>query len=440
MHPATLFTGVFTVYVFICCLGQKTYDITLAPITVLIITGGVLTFSAVTLLLSGKNKTAVKKPYEMRQINVSLVWDILLILIQIVTIFYFYKYLKSISLAYDGTTRSLNEMIKLFDTLTKFKTATFEKMNVTVPLLYRIGNPISAAGAWLCIYVTVNNFVLTKRVRPSQILIILLLVIQILMNGSRSPLFRIATMVIFLAYFFTYRNSRKRHGSIKTFTKIICAIGVLGIVMLAVLIVMGRWSSNNKILSEVFIYAGAPVVNLDTYLISGKFGISKLFGAQTFRGLYLYMAKWSHISAFHFGGISSFSHSHNGIEIGNVYTMYYKYIYDFGYWGVIPLTALQAWYYIWTHQRIKYWPKKHAKDVIDLRVFFYAYLINDLIMSAFSSRFYETVFDAPFIKLVVCVWLLDTFILERAIKIGNTRITLAVKTSSQYGLNDPVMK
>ena len=33
-------------------------------------------------------------------------------------------------------------------------------------------------------------------------------------------------------------------------------------------------------------------------------------------------------------------------------------------------------------------------------------------MSAFSSRYYETVFDAPFIKLVPVVFILDKLIIE----------------------------
>jgi oligosaccharide repeat unit polymerase len=428
MHPAVIFTGVFTLYVFVCCLGQSTYQITIAPITAGIIILGVLIFSAVTVLFYKKHRNSIQQQYEIKPIHTHLIWEIILILIQLITLYFFYRYLVSLSFAYDGKARSMGEMIKLFDTLTKFWTVKFAQMNVKVPLLYRIGNPISAAGAWLIIYISVNNFITTKKIKLTEVIIILLLVIQIVVNGSRSPLFRIVTMVIFLAYFRKFRNSKRKRGSIKTFVKYIAFICIFGIAMIAILQLMGRWGQNNKVLSEIFIYAGAPIVNLNTYLTTGKeIGVSTLFGAQTFRGLYQYLGKWFKVSSFSFPGISgpeSFAFSSNGIEIGNVYTMYKYYIYDFGYWGVFPLTALMAIYYIRVFDRLKYHARKSVKEVIDLRLFFYAYLFNDLIMSAFSSRFYETIFDAPFIKLLLFVWLIDAVVYEHSLKFGSFKLML----------------
>ena len=89
--------------------------------------------------------------------------------------------------------------------------------------------------------------------------------------------------------------------------------------------------------------------------------------------------------------------------------MFYKIIYDFGFSGVFWVTGLMALYYSLTYMRIRTKINHHP---IDFRLFIYAYLFNDLIMSAFSNRYYETVFEAPFIKFVPVAFILDKVIIE----------------------------
>ena len=107
--------------------------------------------------------------------------------------------------------------------------------------------------------------------------------------------------------------------------------------------------------------------------------------------------------------IELFAFSSNNREIGNVYTMFYKIIYDFGFLGVVLLTLIMGIYYCETYRKIK---SERSGKIIDLRLLAYAYLFNDIVMSAFSNRFYETVFAPPFIKFIVVVILLDVFQVE----------------------------
>ncbi len=78
-------------------------------------------------------------------------------------------------------------MIKLYDTLTKFWVDTFLKIKVSIALVYRIGNPITYGCALTMIYIVVNNYVVEKKVRLLEVLPIILLCINIYINGSRSP-------------------------------------------------------------------------------------------------------------------------------------------------------------------------------------------------------------------------------------------------------------
>ena len=79
----------------------------------------------------------------------------------------------------------------------------------------------------------------------------------------------------------------------------------------------------------------------------------------------------------------------------------------FGYIGIVPLTAIMAFYYIKTYSTIQ--NDKTILGRFSLKLFIFAYLFNDLMMSTFSTRFYETVMDGPFIKLLIVTALVKVF-------------------------------
>ena len=83
--------------------------------------------------------------------------------------------------------------------------------------------------------------------------------------------------------------------------------------------------------------------------------------------------------------------------------MFYPIIYDFGYFGILIFTAIEASYYCYFYGKNLV---KNIKNQISFSTYIYAYLFNDLIMSVFSNRFYETVFDAPFIKMAIVSWIM----------------------------------
>ena len=183
--------------------------------------------------------------------------------------------------------------------------------------------------------------------------------------------------------------------------------------MMVLLLIMGR-GNNLDAFEYLFIYAGAPIVNLDTFIKTNKIpllhgvGQEKLLGAQTFKGIYQYASKWLHLNiSIPSGG--GFAYSNNGVEIGNVYTIFYKLLYDFGWIGCFILIAVMAMYYVKTYNRIV---RRKSNKIVDMRVLLYAYLFNDLVMSAFSARFYETTCNSWLIRFLPVVFLLDYVVVE----------------------------
>ena len=189
-----------------------------------------------------------------------------------------------------------------------------------------------------------------------------------------------------------------RKGDFKFLFKSFLVLILSGIFFVFLLTLMGR-ENDLELFHYIFVYVGAPLVNLDNYLaFKPDDSVSSIFGEQTFRGLYAYIAKWTNNESLIFPTIDLFTFSNNGIEIGNVYTTFYSFIYDFGYAGFIPLILIIALYYIFTYQKLK--SNNLKLKNVNFSLFIYAYLFNDLIMLAFSNRFYTTISDPSFFKII----------------------------------------
>lgn len=412
MHPSILFVVPFLVFGVTSILGEEAYKIIFHEETLLVIVSSALIFTFITLLSQTVYKSKENLNFPLTEIIISKKVTLFFIVFFIVTQLAFIKYLEAISLAHFGYSGSLGEMISLYDVMTKFWTEIFSELNVPIPLLYRIGNPITQGFGYLIVYIFIHNYVATKRIDKLHLLIILLLCLNIILNGSRSPIFRIVTMMLITFYVLYNKQNNVRRGNIKFLLKSLLIVIFSGTFFIALLSLMGR-ENDLDMFHYIFIYVGAPLVNLDNYLAFRPDGsYATIFGEQTFRGLYAYIAKIISDESLIFPTIDQFTFSNNGLEIGNIYTTFYSFIYDFEYVGFIPLILIIALYYVFTYQRLKTRAIKTNK--VHFSLFIYAYLFNDLIMLAFSNRFYTTVLDIGFIKIVIFSYICHLLFVHRS--------------------------
>ncbi len=422
MHPAVVFHGMFLIYELVCVLGEEAYAVKLHLGSTVVLSMGFFAKTLANLISYDRRKKKQLFIEKLREIKIPKLYILALLIMQTVSIVYFYKYLGDLANAYGLKNLTLSESIKLYDTMTKFWRDEYNALSVPIPMAYRITNPICAGAEYIVIYIMVNNFLVNKKIDILGVASFGLMCVRIVINGSRSPLLRIFTFVFLLFYMLNLRSGRIRKGDTKFFGKLIMAAAGFIVLMFLSLIVMGRTERFTGIADNLFVYLGAPIVNLDNFIegynvkLLGAISKRALFGAQSFKGLYQYIDKLFKVDAFSdITDIELFVFSDNGREIGNVYTMFYKIIYDFGFLGVLPLTFIMGTFCCETYRKIKCEPK--TDRIIDLRLLVYAYLFNDIVMSAFSNRFYETIFDAVFIKFFIVVWGLDVFLLEPMNKI-----------------------
>lgn len=414
-YPGFLFSFTFFFFSSICAIGSDHYEVYLLPETVFTIAIGLITFSIVCFLFHRKGSF---QKGQLKYINISNAVLIFIIILQIISIIFFTKYLQNLTTAYASAgythllSYSLSGMIKLYDTLTKFWQTIYSELAVPIPMLYRITNPVCSTAEYIALYVAINNLIFNKKIKISYLLIFLLSIIRIIMNGSRSPLFRMATFALMVFYVLEIRSGKIKRGSQVFGGKILIFLLVLFLIMFGALFVMGRATQRVDFLNEFFVYAGAPIANLNIFIKRYYYGIltgvsHDAWGAHVFGNLYRYAGKLFSFNV-QITGFEKFEFS-GGYEIGNVYTMFASILYDFGMVGIIPVVSLMAFYYGRNYYQIT--KCKRIKS-FDYRLFIYAYLSNDIIMSSFSNRFYETILDAPFLKLLVLSWIIKCMFLN----------------------------
>ncbi|RDB57553.1 O-antigen polymerase [Senegalimassilia anaerobia] len=200
--------------------------------------------------------------------------------------------------------------------------------------------------------------------------------------------------------------------SFKTFLVVLAVFVFVIATFQTMLGLMGR-SSGTNYWDYICMYIGAEIPNLDYYL-TGSHSPADIFGCMT-----LYTSiNW--IGA-HFG-IPDLVYQldlpfryMNSIIMGNVYTTFYAFVYDFGWWGIPALTAIMAFVSQWVYEHaIRFDAGRHSC----IWVILYALAANTLIMSFFSNKFFEA---------FLCIGLVRNLLFLACVHILNLLVSGALK-------------
>lgn len=426
LHPDVVFNIFFLISELTCLLFAHEYEIVLHYQTVVALILGELVFLIISIFsYSTRKKARIDIIEEIIPCKIEVKKRLVkgLVFLQFVSIVFFVVYIRAISMKYTGSAGSLGSMINFYDQANKF----FQKelATVPIPIAYRLSNPIGIAGGHIMLYVLINNWIAVHKVDFWHLLSVLLLVIIYVLNGSRTPIFRLITIALIIYYVLFFKRKLKKISAKFWRRLVIISIATI-VIMLGMLVVTGRVNENTeyKISDFLFVYIGAPIVNLDNWLADPIIlEDSFIPGAHTFPQLYSKIGDVLNNEQFHAKKILLFKTSENGKFLGNVYTMYYPYVYDFGLLGVVPLTSIMAIFYSILYDRM--FVKKISSNKISLRLFYYSYLFNDLMMSIFSARFYETILNTGVIKIFIVSFFIEKLFIEEKIPIFNSNIKLS---------------
>lgn len=256
------------------------------------------------------------------------------------------------------------------------------------------------SGTIIIIYKCIVDYIFNGIIEKKFFIVFLLMILMTLLLGTRGNIIYLCIVAVVMGYMLWLKKYKwKKRLSKKFFIKgIIITFLVVFLFATIGLIVIGREEQltefSNDLLENVFfqlsIYIGAPLKLLDLYLYT-DYGVDENFpvpGYATFGQFYRFIGRrlgfdnWSEVNV-----LSTEFRIDNTVMLGNVYTMFMRYIEDFGLFGLFILCLIMGIFFAYMYEKIKY--NKFNRKNINMHLIIYAYLFKALVLAFFSEAFYN---------------------------------------------------
>ena len=375
--PFCVFCEMFLIAEFLCLFFVRMYKVEIHLKTILVIALGTISFGIVSAFFNMKRVDVRNygEQHSRNYISINYLIQLVFLILEVLVVFYHAKYIKDVVAAFGYSTSSIFDIAGKYHVIALFNYNNFIEKAVSASFIYRHGIVWITAYAYVLLYILINNLAVKKKIEIIQII---------------------------------YLGIYKRRNFTKLLFKIVGIIFGIILLLIGINMLLNRTGENstlNLILESIYVYIGAPIQNLDTYL-QGTRHTPELWGSQVFRNIYTYLGGKYGISQYLYQLDLPFL-KHNGLNTGNVYTTFYQFYYDFGYDGIVPLMAIIALYFSCAYRKI--YNNKPFTIII------YAYLFNDLIMLIFSDRFYETVASIGFVKHLLVTFILYKVLIDKGV-------------------------
>ena len=310
-------------------------------------------------------------------IRVSPFYQVIFVLILLVTILFLWKEVMRIGTAWSYY--GMNSYI-----MKNYRNRVvygYDSVNFVTSQLMKISTAIGYASA----FVLMNNFIVGGKEQLKKnygllISIILLFILQ-LENSTRGSIINFAIYIVVIYYI---KTRWLRGWDQKTNYKI---IKVIVISLISVIIVffgsrsfIGRDTTENFFDNAARYYGGS--IQLFNLYVENPTARSKYWGTETFTGIYQSLYK---IGLVEYRPIIALEVRNLGTYTGNVYTIFRRPLHDFGIFGMFIFIAIIASMFICAYYNIIRSPQKS-----NLKLIIYAYFyhwIMQAVIDCYSFNF-----------------------------------------------------
>lgn len=404
--PAFIFCASFCFACFWSTMYAKKWELGLHSNTFWVILGGVLEFFAITLIVKGvfykiKGKQNTQEENKLEKIKIENWKKIIFLIFCIFTSLYtIYSIVKLVN----GDFGNIGNALDKYNSLLKFS-----KDPVLLPKLLNLCRyAVKGAGYWFA-YVYINNYLVEKKVDFLSIGIVIMSMMCEMATGSRGGAMNI--LIAIIAYIFllmSKKNTFKKRIRIRT----IMIFAIVGIIVLytfqATGSLLGRKASSSasvvsmNSVDYLAVYCGAEIKNLDLFLQEEHKNDNEIWGSQTFISLIRWMGPKFGVENSYYQADLPFRRVNN-FSLGNVYTTFYPYIYDFGYGGMIVLVGIMAAVVQTIYEICK---RKKVTNKPAMSILIYGYIFHTLVLSFFSNKFYENTLTRNCVIVIPLCWIL----------------------------------
>lgn len=341
--------------------------------------------------------------YEISEIHVNYTVAYLILAIDFLTVIWQFRWL----MASGGGGDWLSMMAQYRQT-----SASWDTDSVLKPSLLANLEIMLSVSAYVFPYVGINNIVSGSKDKRNIILIFpaVLFAIDKLLNAGRGDILILIGAIIFAVYICVQRRSGWKRKVSRRFIKYLVVALVLVVVFFSYTrIIVGR-TNQSGILEYVTTYAGGSVQLFDLFLHDPP-EASSIWGKETFGKLINLLGSRFGIDDWVYVRHSEFRLS-NGVNIGNVYGAFRKYMYDFGYPGVVVLSMLVGIFYSYLYKRIQK-DGIQSNDGFDWKVIFYMYMAPSLFMFSISDYTYALLGDIIMLLKWYCIaWIIKRLLVN----------------------------
>ena len=397
IEPSFIFCMSFFVLSFIACLNARKWELGLHINTFLVVLLGVIEFFVVGYIVKSllKNKKVVLiKKRQIIKVNTILEY-VFLVFIVFFNALFLYFVVKAVGNSFSNFSDIIQSIHK-YDHMVKFSN---QFNTVKLPfLIFNVRVFIIAAGYWF-MYVLINNAIIEKKIKIQEVLIVLFAAIATMLTGSRTELFfMIISGIVFYICLINKNRGFKFNLDKKTLRIIAIIIISVGILFIPMANILGR-KIKEKPFDYISIYCGAEIKNLDIFLQNqNNWDKNKMWGSQTFNHLVRTYGEKIGFKGYKPYKLDLPFQKVNNHSLGNVYTTFYPYIYDFGYIGEFVMVLIMS---VISHLVYEFIKRRKIDINFMVLILIYGIVCSSLALSFFSNKFYENIFTMNFIKYIV---------------------------------------
>lgn len=284
---------------------------------------------------------------------------------------------------------SLSETIGNFNEMNKFGDTSFSLTGIPGLLSqFMIGVAYMAALLW----VRGLTYLPTKH-RKLSLLAFCVSLVVLLVSGSRTVTFTLFVITVLVYVYFLQKMGRFptiKNWKISIIIYVITGFVLIFVVFIVLVNVLGRQQQTNYIYYLSF-YLGAPLKNFDLTVQQG-IPKSEYFGQYSLKYLYISLTRFGIVPQEAQVGAYPFI-SFNGYFLGNVYTIFYALVADFGYYGAILSILIIA-----VFSQISYEIAARTFSQFPFSMILYMFIAAQLLMSFFSCNILQNIITPQFLK------------------------------------------
>lgn len=421
LSPGMIFCLVYIASIISAILNIKKWNINIHTNTFMVFFIGTLIFCSISILFNlvykkrSKEKITTQHLERMNSSNFfskNLIIDnyktAFIIIFDIIVLCVMVAYIHKFATKY-GSFSSFSEMLNIYR-----KFSSYQGTDEAFPFIMRQLIKVLQFSGFIFIYIFIRNIIsspCTFKKNLVYLIPVFFTILQSLMVSERLKVLQLTATAVFLFYFlWNQKQSWKPKFNIKFLLILISVFVVLLLGFYGIRLFIGRTSQENLI-TYITRYMGGSIQLFDLFMQDPPES-SNIWGKETFYYLnenlhQLGLLKENYIIHLEF-------RSSNGVVLGNIYTAYRRWIYDFGISGAIILQSILAIIYNWGYQYLKL---KSTKSIAsEFLLLLYSYLIFTLFMHSIDSNFYRIVVCMGFILSTIEMFIIYYFFIQFDLK------------------------